>query len=562
MSLLYKILQSKENRSARHKTRRLEQAARRSNEDPGVYQVKHKLKQHPDPKYRNMSEQELAREATLLSQTDSLMEMFSDLTHKPIESIMEEVSLDESNQSALSDVNVQQKHIERASQLTLKLHLKHLDETPSAMTRLGAALLKVPYGVLHATLEIGDTTNPNISYMLEFNDSHLVQPRKKNKLECTALEATIPLGGASINKLNTWPRAPTSAEIRLREKRATVKTGVKSIDEYFSTLPRERSLPIPHRREEMHTRFHSDPTSGATGKPNTFGIFSLPTLSEQDIASLESSEDSTASSEDATSPDNTNTHQQGPVAGMASDNNIPPKTSNTQDSEQLMSGCQTTLSGTEDTTGKEEHSNVKTNKSSAYKPPPLLIGNPLPPVLTSSLATPSSPVHDSVTTSEDLTHLLHLSLSKIMLVEKLVQIIIQYNTSYYYHSITRNCQTFIVDVLRSFGVWENFKLGEKLEVYLKNLNKGKKEVYKSHKAVNDRVKYLVQSGEMEETTCDELRYLRSLYTIFHLEEMEAGQVGEEFVCSERDCMLNVLEAELKKKRPQDTTVLLPPEYYM
>ena len=109
-------------------------------------------------------------------------------------------------------------------------------------------------------------------------------------------------------------------------------------------------------------------------------------------------------------------------------------------------------------------------------------------------------------------------------------------------------------------MWENFRLGDRLEHYLKNLTKGRKEVYKSHKSVNDRVKYLVVSGELEDITYDEARYLRSLYTVYHLEESASSSATA--VCSDPECLLKVLEESLKEKRPEGTTTLRSPDHYM
>ena len=151
-----------------------------------------------------------------------------------------------------------------------------------------------------------------------------------------------------------------------------------------------------------------------------------------------------------------------------------------------------------------------------------------------------------------------MSLSKVLLVEKLVDLIVKYNKNYYYHSITRNSQTFVVEVLQSFGVWENFNLGRKLKEYANNITKGKKEVYKSHKGLNDRVKYLIVSKEIEETTYDEARYLRSLYTIFHLEEASMSAQSSTTVCSHSDCHLQDIERHLNTIRPEGTTKIHPP----
>lgn len=508
MALLLKFLRGNHNRSAQQRSQRLQREAVRRREDPVIYQVKMKLKNHPDPMHSKMSDDEMTREAIRLTDAEALMEFFSDLTHKPINGIMEEVASDITSGDGSWEM-VRQKHLDRVGQLTLKLHLSHLDETPSRLARLGAALLKIPYGVMHASLEIGDTSNPNISYIVEFNDSSLVQPRKKNKLETSALEATIALGGTKT-RTEIWPQPATAAEVKLREKKRHMKTGVQVVDDYLRAgyLPiRPRSVCVSEREKSS---WKATTTMGNAG---------------YDTSGPESEVLPTTQGEDTTSSVHVAQHQERRHLPLQSRDAVAATPSLHNDDR--------------------THNNLScTENRHRFRPKSTIISSNITPLQT------------------DPGEFAQMALSKILLVEKLVKIIVQYNRSYYYHNMTRNCQTFIEEVLQSFGVWENFKLGERLDVYLNNLAKGKPEVYKCHKSVNDRVKYLVVSGEIEETTYDEARYLRSLYTVFHLEEFTANARPITAVCSEPDCMLKVLEEHLKKKRPEGATLLQPPQNYI
>ena len=505
MALFRKIVRASENRTDQQRTQTLQREAVRRHEDPVLYQVKMKLKKHSDPQYSGMSDKELTKEAFRLTDQESLKEFFKDLTHQPINTAMEEVATESDDGKSYE---VRQKHLDRVGQLTLKLHLSHPEETPSTLTRLGAALLKIPYGLLRAALEIGDTSNPNISYIVEFNESSLVQPRKKNVLEDSALEATIPLGGARIKVRDSWTPPPAHAQAKLREKRGNLRTGIDVVDSYYCSAyipirPRARCMTSKERRFRRRVSTLTDvssavPTANKLGDDKVVAT-SLPL----------------------------------PSANYRSKSYSPPTARNQLSSS---SDSDSTKNSTEEFQPKVKASPVQNQ--------------------------PITTLQWSMASGEDLTPFVEMSLSKILLIEKLVKIIIKYNKNYYYHTVTRNCQSFLTEVLQSFGVWENFKLGERLEVYLANLNKGRKEVYKSHKAVNDRVKYLIASGEIEETSYDEVRYLRSLFTIFHAEELQASARPIHSVCGESGCMLHVLEEHVKKKRPDGATRLLPPENYI
>lgn len=560
MSLMMKILHSKESKSTRQKIQHLHQEALKRNEDPAVHLVKEKLRNHPDPKCKHMSDEEMTEEAIHLTDTESLKEIFSDLTHKPIHNIVEEVSKKDgdnlTHSEPIAGKSIQQEHLDRAGQLTLKLHLSHLDETPSWLVRLGTALLKIPYGVLHASLEIGDTSNPNVSYMLEFNDSSLVQPRKKSMIEDTALEATIPLGGSRVKLLETWPKASTATEVRLRENRVNINTGISVVDDHFRAkcVPiRPRSVCVTSRYQEARLNQRRKTLSESSNKTpkNHLKICKKPLSSSQpDLTKQQCLDTPNLFTPQSDKSDNeANIHgEAGPVAEAEAMPNtkrviIPSMVLQSEESDTARAGP-----------------NMLMHLTAGLELP---IIDPIKEHLSENQVLPdhSRPHRDTIASNEDLTQFIRLSLSKILLIEKLVKIIIKYNTSYYYNSITRNCQTFIIEVLQSFGVWENFRLGERLEVYLKNLTKGRQEVYKSHKSVNDRVRYLMQSTEIEETTYDELRYLRSLYTIFHLEESPCSTQSTA-LCSEPDCMLKVLEDHLSRKRPEGAMTLQLPEHYM
>jgi hypothetical protein len=601
MALFRKILRGSEARTVQQKTKRLQREAVRKREDPTLYQVKMKLKNHQDPKYSTMSDEELTREATHLTDHEALKEFFKDLTHEPVNRIMEEVAAHASRDESFEEVR--QKHLDRVGQLTLKLHLSHLEETPSHMARLGAILFKVPYGMLRAALEIRDSSNPNISYIVEFNESSLVQPRKKNRLEESALEATIPLGGSRLHMKDSWPRPPSTQEMTLRQRRSNLWTGVNLVDSYYCSehvpiRPRSRCLTVKNRGLHMKKRaatFTSSVPELATEAAEGIAS-SLPVSTKRSRSyspqgvelSVSDSEHTNTSSEEYSKPAQTRLEEN----LILEDAEIPrlEVTRSKENSESSRLFKEIPKPNVKDitrpeTTAPEESSKPETPSEGNARSEALRCeensrdtkGNlrlevtsskeSLKPRGGATLNQPSltlnEPIAVCTASGEDLTPLVQLSLSKILLIEKLVKIIVKYNKRYYYHNVTRNGQTFITEVLQSLGVWENFKLGKRLEMYLTNLNKGRQEVYKSHKAVNDRVKYLIISGEIEEdTTYDEVRYLRSLYTIFHAEELEARAHPTTAVCSEEDCMLHALEEHLKKKRPDGATRLLPPENYM
>ena len=523
MALFRKLAQGSDRITVSRKTHHNICEARKKKEDPILYQVKQKLRNHSDPKYREMSEDQLTQEATHLIDPDSLKEYFSELTHKPVHAILEEIDDQDSTENLVQKELICQKHVESVGNLTLKLHLSHSKENSSNWVRMGVALLKIPYGVLNASLEIGDTSNPDLSFILEFNTSSLVQPRKKKLIECSALEATVNLGGCKpqLHKSLSW--SPETRRFKAKDKSiprsATdqeISYGCSGNNTPKLTRYRQRSVCISGGRSPYATKKRSllpvnDDVAKSTNK-----LINTPTT-----ISVKSSEP---------------LQDEGPDVAQA----LPRITDHRLNGTKATQG---TISSKEDQEGPTVAQTLQK--------------------ITDHRLNGTKATQGTMSSKEDLTEYIQLSITaKKKFINKLVKIIVQYNKCYYYHPLTRNCQTFTVDVLQSLGVWKNFKLGERLQDYLENLTKGRQEAYKSHKSVNDRVRYLVASKEIEELTYDEARYLRSLYTIFHLEEASKSSQPVQDVCSDQDCQLRVIEKRLAQTRPEGATALISPEKYM
>lgn len=540
-------MKGSERRSTERRGRRSQREALRRREDPTIYQVKQKLKKHPDLSYSSMSEEDITREAMHLTDQESLKQFFSDITHEPFkkkkthEEMSAEIEKDDTdgfvdislNSECRHPGNIQERQGDQAGQLTLKLHLSRLDETPSALTRFGIAFLKIPYGMLHARLEIGDSCNPEVTYIVEFNSSSLVQPRRKKRIECSALEATAYLGGYKLGALKHTDFTLLTTAHNQGHRGGRGCTGRPMMQDFSFACHASATPTRERKRGEVpceENRVNVGVPGLVVGDSNL-----MPMLRPRSKCVLS-----------RVAPPATK-------KPPCRDFNMTDPTIRTTSNQQDIKSVRT--EGTLET--EIPH---KVNKPTE--------GNGITMhALLDNITAQSPPVQESRNfVSQNIQMREHpteyeLSLSKMLLINKLVSIIVQYNKHYYYQSITRNSQTFVVDVLQSFGVWESFTFGEKLEQYLENLTKGREEVYKCHKSVNDRVKYLVVSGEINELTYDEARYLRSLYTIYHLEESSttAANLG---VCTDHECLYKDLEKRLNEIRPEGALTLKSPEHYM
>lgn len=606
-ALLRKLLESSENRSTNQRFKHLQREAEQKREDPDVYKVKDKLKNHKDESYREKSEEQLTREAIFLTDPDALRDFFSSLVQS--QPPRQTGSLDNLLEQHHTLEEVKEKG--KRGQLTLKLHLSHLSESPSTLTRIGLALLRSPYGVLHAALELGVNGYPDISYIIEFNTSSLVQPRKKALVEDTALEATIALNKMRITNNNTARKPPKFGAVKSRGRgggggggrgfrRQTrepeidvrgldLETGgltvAQAFEKRWETL-RPRSVCIKSKTERPKIKKANSfpagtPSAGVTEdtkpdftKRETIGTRVSKASAEATIAEIRTTPTPTPPPSPllaAAKLEPSSLPLPSLLASLSSDSQLDADQTSSISHHKLKDDDDSSSDGSrakpitfttgpasseitaqDDSGAKLEVDDTKTTRVAHLMP--IASGGEDRGEPERHSPNPSEGslkwMKDLVSSQEDLTDL--VKQSKTLVIKNLVSIIIKYNTCYYHNTLTRNSKTFVTDVLQQLGVWESFKLGEKLEQYLQNLTKGRKEVYKSHKSLNDRVTYLVTSGELDDTTYDEARYLRSLYAIFHLEESSGNP---DAVCSHSDCLLGVINRHLDRTRPNETLLL-------
>ena len=163
-------------------------------------------------------------------------------------------------------------------------------------------------------------------------------------------------------------------------------------------------------------------------------------------------------------------------------------------------------------------------------------------------------VREAVITSDytkQIELVYHVTAEKHRQIEALVDVIIKYNTTYYYNLVDRNCQHFVADALKALGVEEPTQFTGGLRNYFKALKDGRSDSmyarFASHAELDGYVKEREDSGEMKRMAQNDLEFLLAQCFRFHLEQKSQLQLQDkqanlrDWKCCEPTCSMQRLE---------------------
>lgn len=161
-------------------------------------------------------------------------------------------------------------------------------------------------------------------------------------------------------------------------------------------------------------------------------------------------------------------------------------------------------------------------------------------------------VRAAVTTSDyrkQIELVYHVTAEKHRQIEALVDVIIKYNTTYYYNLFDRNCQHFVTDALKALGVEKPTQFTGGLRDYFKALKGGRSPSvlakFTDHAQLDKYVKEKENSGEIKTMTQNDLEFLLAQCFRFHLQQKSQLQDQNadlsNWVCKEPTCCMERLE---------------------
>lgn len=141
---------------------------------------------------------------------------------------------------------------------------------------------------------------------------------------------------------------------------------------------------------------------------------------------------------------------------------------------------------------------------------------------------------------EEKLHIVCKSMEeKSKMIDKLVDLIVEYNSSKKYHLFKCNCQHFVHEALATLGIKNPIKFEGRLQEIFEQKKKGKVKVphdLKTHKSLDEYAK-----AHKHELKLQDLEYLQCLYFKEHLPKIERSGDPEEWVCGLPSCMSNELD---------------------
>ena len=171
-------------------------------------------------------------------------------------------------------------------------------------------------------------------------------------------------------------------------------------------------------------------------------------------------------------------------------------------------------------------------------------------------ATQYKKVNKAVTASDyqkQIELVYHVTAEKHHQIQALVDVIIKYNTTYYYNLFDRNCQHFVIDCLKALGVEKPIQFTGGLREYFKALKEGRSSSvsakFANHAELDRYMKEKEDSGEIKTMTQNDLEFLLAQCFRFHLEQKSQLQDKNanlsNWVCTESTCCMKQLERQIQ-----------------
>ena len=157
-----------------------------------------------------------------------------------------------------------------------------------------------------------------------------------------------------------------------------------------------------------------------------------------------------------------------------------------------------------------------------------------------------SAVSPPLSPSDIIEHEFEATIYKKEHVDKIISIVIQYNKSYIFDPIKRNCQTFISDILNKLQYPQHPRLEGNLGPYYDELIRIQKRprMFTTHRDLDEHVQGYLER-EVQHTAA--LEYLLMLYFKFHMVSLIECERPERWVCPHYDCLMPRLEARIDAK---------------
>ena len=133
---------------------------------------------------------------------------------------------------------------------------------------------------------------------------------------------------------------------------------------------------------------------------------------------------------------------------------------------------------------------------------------------------------------------------KSKLLDKLIELVLQYNKYYYFHSFSRNCQQFVTDALKALNIKNPHNFTGRLKEYFEQLKKGlphKPPSFRSHAELDAHVQANIGGA-----TPHDLEYFLCMYFHFHFSSRSQSVDPAQWKCGEESCQMTNVERRINR----------------
>ena len=140
--------------------------------------------------------------------------------------------------------------------------------------------------------------------------------------------------------------------------------------------------------------------------------------------------------------------------------------------------------------------------------------------------------------------------TKLDILNALIEVISRYNGLYFYHTITRNCQKFVIDALKAMGCENPPKFEGNLQAYFESLKAGScQPQFTSHEELDHYViANVINSQNERQMSSQEKEYLLGQYFMFHIPNITEAEQPEKWTCPVQNCQMSNLEAHMEEEK--------------
>lgn len=136
--------------------------------------------------------------------------------------------------------------------------------------------------------------------------------------------------------------------------------------------------------------------------------------------------------------------------------------------------------------------------------------------------------------------------SKIDILNALIRVISRYNGQYYYHTLSRNCQTFVVEALKAMGCENPPQFEGRLLSYFQKLKAGNcQPEFETHNELDQYVvENVINAPAGTRLSSQEKEYLLGQYFLHHIRGLTEAEEPEQWACPVGNCQMKNLEAHV------------------